>query len=55
MKGKLNEETEQVLQEIAELKGNSVEEVKKLVLELYASRYLNLVQGARRSANNAKE
>jgi hypothetical protein len=55
MELKLTDETVKQLQEIAELKGISINEVASKVLDLYSRNYLKIVKGARTSAKNAKE
>jgi len=53
MELKLTDETVKQLQEIAEIKDISVNEVASKVLDLYSKNYLNMVKDARTAADNA--
>lgn len=53
MKLELTNDTMKTIQEIAELKGISTNEVASKVLDLYSRNYLNMVKDARTAAENA--
>lgn len=55
MKLHLADETVKQLQEIAEIKDMSINEVASKVLDLYTRNYLNMVKDARKAAKNARE
>lgn len=55
MKLNLKDETVKQLQEIAEIKDMSINEVASKVLDLYSRKYLNMVKDARTAAKNARK
>lgn len=55
MKLHLADETVKQLQEIAEIKDMSINEVASKVLDLYSRKYLKMVKDARKAAKNARE
>jgi len=55
MRIQLSKETEKKLEEIAALQGISLEEAGERVVELYSQQYVNMLNDARKAADNAKK
>lgn len=55
MRIQISKETEKKLEEIAALQGISLEEAGERVVELYSQQYVNMLNDAKKAAENAKK